>query len=393
MRILQCIESMNPFNGGTVESVKQMSRALRDLDAVVDIATIDPPLAPWADAALEMQVLCFGPGRTLYNYSAALLSWLRTGLANYDVAIINGIWRHHSVAVGSIARAQGLPYYVIPHSMLNPWLRNITAWKRIKKDFFWRLFERKTFCHARAVLFTSEEERSLARSTFGLHQCRDCVIPLGTADPRGRMTKGVPLLTKFPELVGKRLVVFLGRLHPVKGCDLLLHAFHHVASRDPRLHLVIAGPDTERWRPELERIAASRGLRGRVLWTGPVSGDDRWSLLEAAELFALPSHCEAFPYALIEALGCGVPVLTTNKVNIYREIEGDGCALICSDDEMGVSEALVKWFAMPQEAVDKLRAGARHCFESRFSSKVAARRMLDLFERDAEELSRPCQKD
>ena len=110
-------------------------------------------------------------------------------------------------------------------------------------------------------------------------------------------------MTAHPELRGRRILVYLGRIHQKKGCDLLIRAFARVATVDPSLHLVMAGPDQTGWVAQLKDLAARLGVMSRVSWLGMVTGDDKWSALYAAEALVLPSHQESFGIVVAEALG------------------------------------------------------------------------------------------
>jgi glycosyltransferase involved in cell wall biosynthesis len=183
----------------------------------------------------------------------------------------------------------------------------------------------------------------------------------------------------------------LGRLHEKKGCDLLLKAFHKLVSGNSdfaadstRAHLVIAGPDQTGWLSKLQALAASLGIKDRVTWPGMLTGDLKTGALWAAEIFALPSHQENFGIAVVEALACGVPVLISNKVNIWWEIEQDQAGLVENDDETGAFNLLRRWFSLSADNRQVYRAQARCCFVNRFEIRRAARSLIALLEQGKE---------
>src|SRR5262249_23386297 len=144
-------------------------------------------------------------------------------------------------------------------------------------------------------------------------------------------------------LEGKSFILFLSRIHPKKGCDLLIKGFAEVFGADPTKLLVIAGPDQVGWKLELERLVSDSGLQGRVLWPGMLMGDAKWGAYRCCEAFALPSHQENFGIVVSEALACGKPVLISNRVNIWKEIREDGAGLVEDDTERGSSSMLEVW--------------------------------------------------
>jgi glycosyltransferase involved in cell wall biosynthesis len=169
------------------------------------------------------------------------------------------------------------------------------------------------------------------------------------------------------------MLVFLGRLHPKKGCDLLIDAFARVATHVGDARLVMAGPDSAEWRAALERRAAAAGVADRILWTGMLHGSEKWAALFAAEALVLPSHQENFGFVVAEALGCGVPVLISDKVNIWREVADAGAGFVAPDTIEGTVELLERWAALDRAALAALRDAARTCHAARYSADAMAR--------------------
>jgi len=132
-------------------------------------------------------------------------------------------------------------------------------------------------------------------------------------------------------------------------------------------HLVIAGPDSNpAYRRSLDRLIARTCPAGTVTWTGLLTGDLKWGAFRAADVFALTSHQENFGIAVAEALACSVPVLLSNQVNIWREIEHDHAGFIESDDDAGARALLNRWVGLDDDARRVMRANAGRCFLSRF---------------------------
>ena len=175
-----------------------------------------------------------------------------------------------------------------------------------------------------------------------------------------------------PELRGKKLMLFMGRIHPKKGCDLLLDAFAKTLADDPQWCLVIAGPDQVGWQAKLRQRGERLGIASRVTWMGMVRGAMKWGALRAAEVFVLPSHQENFGIVVAEALAAGTPVLISNKVNIWREIQADGAGIVAADTLAGTCELLQTYLGIGEEKRLNMRQCARKCFEERFEIERAA---------------------
>jgi glycosyltransferase involved in cell wall biosynthesis len=173
-------------------------------------------------------------------------------------------------------------------------------------------------------------------------------------------------------LRGKRLAFFIGRIHPKKGCDLLIEGFAKVLGQDPDWHLVIAGPDQVGLRESLNYRAAELGMASKITWTGMLGGTMKWGALRSAEIFVLPSHQENFGIAVAESLAAGTPTLISNKVNIWREIEADGAGIVAEDTLEGTRQLFQSYVELPEEKRLAMRTAALECFAQRFEIKKAA---------------------
>lgn len=372
MRILHVIGTVDPSCGGPVEGVRQLGTNLTASGHTVHVASLDPPDAPWVKQ-FGLPVYGLGPTKLKYGYSSRFAPWLRENRSSYDVAVVNGIWQYHGLATRQVLHNSGTPYVVFTHGMLDPWFKKQYPLKHLKKWLYWPWADYRVLRDAQAVLFTCEEERVLARESFWLYRCNEVVVNYGTAKPQGDPNLELQeFFGKYPGLKGKKLALFMGRIHPKKGCDLLIEAFAKVLGQHQDWHLVIAGPDQVGWQQELNNRAAALGLESRITWTGMISGAVKWGALRAAQIFVLPSHQENFGIVVAEALAAGLPTLISNKVNIWREVEADGAGMVSEDTVVGVSNLLQSYVDMAAERKEAMRQAATHCFEQRFEIVHAA---------------------
>jgi glycosyltransferase involved in cell wall biosynthesis len=306
---------------------------------------------------------------------------LQANVGNYDAVIINGIWQYPSFAAWRVLRGRPIPYYVYPHGMLDPWFKRTYPLKHAKKWLYWPWADYRVLRDARRVLFTSEEERRLARRSFWLYRAREQIAGLGIGPPPAN---GDELKERFlranPALQRCRILLFMSRLHKKKGCDLLIESFAKVAAVDPAAHLVMAGPDSVDMLPKLQGLARRLGLMQRISWPGMLLGDMKWGAMYCAEAFVLPSHQENFGIAVAEALSCGVPVLISDKVNIWREIEADGAGLVAPDSREGTERNLRAWLDLDFQRRTEMRGRASMCFEHRFAVTAAAAALLRILQ-------------
>ena len=185
-------------------------------------------------------------------------------------------------------------------------------------------------------------------------------------------------LDRFPELRGKRLLLFLSRLHPKKGLDLLVESWSRVCREHPEAHLVIAGPDSEGMLAKLTQMALDRGIDGQVCFTGMLEGEMKWSALDAAEAYVLPSYSEGLSMALLEAMGMGVPVIATRACHM-PEITAVDAGWEIEPEVAALTAVLAELLARPgQESWAKGRNGARLVAE-RYSPAAVAQQMAEVY--------------
>ena len=314
-----------------------------------------------------------------YGYTPKLGSWLRKNAQNYDAIILNGLWNYTSYGCWLALRKSSVPYFVCPHGMLDPWLRKANPAGHLLRTIFWRFFERKVLRDSRGVFFASEEERQLASQSFLQQDSCGYVVGYGTEDIAGdqEAQKSV-FLSKFPEMRERKLALFLSRIHPKKGLDILIRAFARLADDFAAFDLVIAGPDNDGLQSQLSHLAVELGVDKRIHWTGMLTGDEKWGAFRSATFFVLPSHQENFGIAVVEALAASAPVLITKKVNIWREVQasGAGCAVV--DDIDGITEGLRYMCDLPQPDLQRMKINARRCFLERFNIENNALELVQL---------------
>jgi glycosyltransferase involved in cell wall biosynthesis len=381
LKILRVIRSVDPAGGGPIEGIRQITPHLEALGATTTLASLDSVAAPWLER-LPATAIGLGPVSGGYGYRRGLPQRLRALALEHDVVIIHGLWQYHALATWRALRGSGIPYFVYPHGMLDPWFKYTYPLKHLKKWTYWPWADYRVLRDARAVLFTSEQERLLARQSFWLYQAQELVVGYGTSAPPGDAEWQHQLfMERFPQLAGKRLLLFLSRIHPKKGPDLLIEAFAAMAASDARLHLMIAGPDQLGWQVALQQRAAALGIADRLSWPGMLSGDLKWGAFRSAELFCLPSHQENFGIVVAEALACGLPVAIAKSVNIASEVSAAGAGLVHSDTVAGTKLALMQWLALA--SADRALMGKRAAalFRERFDYASVAGSLLPMLGR------------
>lgn len=378
LRILRVIGTLDRKAGGPVEGLLRSSEVIARLGHETEVATLDAPDAPFL-AGLPFPVHPLGPGTRPYGFTPRLVPWLKANRERFDGVIAHGVWNYTSVGTWLGLRGGQTPYAVLTHGMLDPWFKQAQPWKGMAKQLFFTALEGRVLRDAQAVLFTTEEERVLARTSYRGPGYRERVVAYGTADVAGNASDQVASFRRAVPGLGERpFLLFLSRIHPKKGCDLLIGAFGSIASQHPELDLVIAGPDETGWRADLERLAAQNGVADRIHWPGMLTGDAKWGAMRACEAFVLPSHQENFGIVVAEAMACRKPVLITDKVNIWRTVDEAKAGIVGSDDQEGVGSIVTRFLSLRPEEKDLMGGRARETFLTWFSIESAAADLVDV---------------
>lgn len=393
MKILHVIASVDPRGGGPIAGVFASAEVWSRHGHERNIVCLDAPDDPWV---LQSPVKTFALGtgsawyvalRKLipwlrYGYTPYLTPWLKSHARDYDAVVVNGLWNYGSYGTWRALHRSNVPYFVFTHGMLDPWFNETYPTKTFFKKIFWRLFEHKVLRDARGVMFTCEEERRRAPKSFSPYVAHEFVAGYGTRDIEGDPASQLSaFVAHIPESKRRKFILFLGRIHPVKGVDLLIKAFARHAGAFPELDLVIAGPDQTGRQSELQRLASELEVDDRIFWPGMLSGDAKWGAFRSAEFFVLPSHQESFGVVIAEALALNKPVLITNKVNIWREIAADKAGLVVNDDVEGIADGLREMCALSAQQREAMGQNARKCFSTRYDLEENAMQLLALLER------------
>lgn len=379
MEILHIIGTLSPEAGGPSQAVR-MILSHREIGYSGEVVTLDDPAAPFLKT-LDFPVHPLGPVSTTYGYTPKLVPWIQQNFKRFDGVVVHGLWVYGGRATRQ-ALAGRMPYMVFTHGMLDPYFKRASRLKHLKKWLYWAPVEYRVLREAYRVLFTSEAERDLAEESFWLHRWTPHVVPYGVNGPPVAAPESLAesFFERCPEVRGKRFLLFLGRIHRKKGCNLLIEAFGKIARQDPDLHLVMAGPDQQGWGKDLSQMAAGAGVQDRVHWPGMLSGDAKWGAFFSCEAFVLPSHQENFGIAVAEALSCGKPVLLSNQVNIAPQIAADGAGLMEADTAEGTLRLLERWMAISVAERSEMSEKATQCFRRRYDMGQTATTILNLFD-------------
>lgn len=396
---------MDPTSGGPCQGVRNLALRSQEQGHFVEVVCLDDPAADYL-AKEQLTVHALGKGRWAWGYHPAMRAWLEANLPRFEAVVLNGLWIHPGYVLSQLSRRPNMPpYFMFAHGMLDPWFQRAPErrWKAIRNLFYWKLIEQHVIRRATAMLFTCAEELRLARETFHPYQPqRQINVGYGVAQPPEFNECMVGAFTRAcPGLNGRPYFIFLGRVHPKKGVDLLIRAYSAVYSKAqaggqlPEASsyaalpaLVIAGPGLEtKYGQQMQRLAEelcppapNSRVAPVVLWPGMLTGDAKWGAFYRAEAFVLSSHQENFGIAVVEALACATPVLISNQINIWREIDEDRAGLVADDTLAGTEHLFQKWESLsPDEKVVMTRA-AQESYKKRFGVADATHNLLATME-------------
>jgi len=373
MDILHALPSIASGTGGPPRSTSSTIRALHVADPSVSNTLVSTEanlseewrrtLVKYLPAKTNLELFS-AIGSHTWRISPSLLRWLWSNIEEYDVAVIRAMLHPLSTACAWIARTRNVPYVVTPHGTLSRYtFRHRNTWL---KCLYFQLLESKTLNGAFAIQCTTEQER-------------EQVAELGTRSP----IRVIPHpfdhspFSKNGEL-DSGLVLFLSRLDPMKGTDLLIQAFSEIRDDYPEAQLVVAGSGENSYEQKLRKQVRALGLEGVAKFPGFVEGVQKEKLLKSASVFVLPSHRENFGIAAVEAMDVGLPVIVTREVDTYPEIDRYEAGIVIEPDAGELAEALDTLLS-DQERCEKMGEQGQRLVKQEYAPEKVGSKLLDLY--------------
>lgn len=365
--------------------MRSMDTSLRDAGIHVDVATTDDdgrgkrlsrPLGQPLfedDDKLHGAHWYFRKDTEFYKCSWSFARWIGKQVRQYDLVHIHALFSFTSVIAARAAYRAGVPYVVRPLGTLSPY--GLRERRALLKRWSLRWVESSLLRRASAVHVTSEQER-IDVEALGF-DARCVVIPLGFV-PVLPTTGSQLMATQFPQLTGKRLVLFLSRLDPKKNAEALIDAFGLIAADFPDSELALAGAGEPAYAAQLREFAARSPVSQRIHWVGHIQGETKSSLLAGASLFVLPSFSENFGIAAVEALSAGLPCVLADGVALAKAVESARAGLVTGTDAQSIAVAIRKILS-DDSLRNVMSANARTLALREYSASAMATRLRALY--------------
>lgn len=313
------------------------------------------------------------PARFWTAYSPELSQFINENADRFDLIHIHQVWHYPVYAAFRSVRKTKLPCVLTIRGELSDWgLRQKALKKRIYRLVLLdRMLQNVSMLHA----LTRAEKDQVVKLGY---ETPVVVAPNGI---KPALFEALPdpaeFIQRFPVLKGKRVILFLGRLHVKKGLDILARSFSTIAKRFEDVVLLVVGPDKFGTREKMESILNSENLLDRTVFTGLLTGADKLAAFSCANIFVLPSHSEGFANAVLEAMAARLPVVITKGCE-FPEVSEQGAGLVVEADERPIAEA-ISLLLSNADLCKRMGQQGRKLVIERYTWQVAAATMTNIY--------------
>ena len=362
-KILRIISSLNPEYGGPPAAIVDSTIALNKIGFKVDIVTHDNKESQFVKIK-NTTIHNLGPSLLGdYNLNFKFTKWLIQNRSKYDLFIVHGLWQFNTLAARLFLKKK---YYVFVHGQLDPSYKKF-FFNKIKKFIYWNLIEKKNLKDSKFILLTNKKEKDLLNDTYvNTKGLKKKVVGYGILEPKYDTSKVKKIFyKKFKSLKDKDFYIYLGRFHNKKGCEIIMNAVKYFSLRKKPINVLMCGSNNI-YKKYLQKISKDLNIEKNIIWSNFLKNDIKLGALLSSKAMLLPSYGENFGVALVEAMACGIPVLTTNKVNIYNYIIENNAGYISSPNNVNFIKIINKFENLKKSNITQLKKNAYRCFRNNF---------------------------
>lgn len=379
MKVLHVVHSLIPEAGGNAKVVAELTENLAKRGITTSIFTTIMEKDEQENLFQPKGVGLFVSQQSFLArgwpyYSPELKKNIMKEMSKFDIIHIHDIWHYPCYAAYRIAKRADKPYIITTQGTLEPWA---LKYKGLRKRIYMSLVQKRILQEAASIHALTDEETKHIRA-IGIENTI-IKIPNGI-DPQEfqNLPPRKDLDRLFPGLQGKRVILFLGRIHPIKGLDLLAKTFGKIARERDDVRLLIAGPNKEGYQAHIEKMLQTEGVLDKVIFTGMINGYEKMAVLNGADIFILPSYSEGFSIAVLEAMICGLPVIITSQC-CFPEVEISKAGFIIEPDTYQLANSLSKLLNDP-ELCKVMGENGRELVLEKFTIDKIANQMINLYE-------------
>ena len=348
MKILHVTPSITPHGGGVATAVAGITTTLAQKDVECTVfSTVGTRVGddPYKLDGVESHVFHTSKlARFWYGHSLKLRSSLQKVIPSYDLIHIHDLWNYPGFAAYQVAKSTNKPYVMSIHAALDP---DRLSFKAYKKRPYLKFIQRKILNQASTLFALTITEK-------------EHIENLGISSPISVIPNGIfpeifntpnfqaGVLKQLSQVKDKYIILYLGRIHPLKGIDLLVEAFGDIAKIREDVCLVIAGDDEVGYRSQLELQLSNLGILDKTIFTGLLNETDKVAMLGIADIFVLPSYSEGFSMSILEAMASSLPVIITDKC-YFSEVGTSGAGIIVETESDQLRDALMSYFENPEK--------------------------------------------
>jgi glycosyltransferase involved in cell wall biosynthesis len=383
MKILFVIPALGSVYGGPSKCVLDLAEALGrqgvDLDIVTTTANgvtrLNVPTQTWVKEKFY-RIKYFSYWNFLdYKISFPLTNWLFHHVSDYDLVHTHAIFSYPTLPAHWACQLYQIPYVMTPHGMLEPWA---LSYKSGKKKLYFNLLEKPALQRASAIQMLASTE-AVNVEQLGIKSPL-VIVPNGIHQSDFQFLLDSEIFyQKFPETRHKKLILFLGRIDPQKGLDLLAIAFKKIHAQFPQTHLIIAGPDNIGFSPTAKSYFAEANCLDSVTFTGMITGSLKYTALALADLYVASSYSEGFSVSVLEGMASGLPCVITTACN-FPEAKTEKVALVVDIDAAQIADALL-WFLLNPEDAKEMGDRARQFIFKNYTWDNIANNMTNAYKK------------
>ncbi len=311
-----------------------------------------------------------------YGFNYRLFLWLYKNKKNYDYFIIHGLWSFYTLAARILIPNK---YFVFSHGQLDPFF-STEFFKKLKKKIYWFFIEKRNLLNSKSLLLTTKSEKNIIENTYvNTKGISKTVIKYGLCNNKVNKNEiKKRFLKKNPTFKNKKYFLFLGRFHKKKGCEILLKSFKNLNKKGSDYILLMAGSKSVEQK-KLIYLSNKLGISNKVFWLNFLDGETKLGAILNSKAMVLCSYGENFGVSLVESLRLSKPVITTDKVNIYKSIIKYGAGFISKNNILSFSKNLIKFSNLSNKQLNQLSKNSFKCFDENFNLSVRDKSLKKIF--------------